>query len=272
LLKFITGKPLWVNILFSIVLVTVVLFLFLISLNFITRHGTTLTIPSVTGKSYAEATRILEDQGFEVQLQDSVYNDTAKALSVLRQFPEADEVVKTNRTVYLTINRSVPPSVEMPLLEGLSFRNAEIVLKQYGLKRGDTSYQNDIAKNSVLQQLLQNGERIKPGAKIQMGTVIDLVLGSGLGQDEFAMPDLFGLTFEEARNVIQANGLILGLVIPRESLPDTNAAFVYLQRPERYTVDRRIVRVRMGQSIDIFLQAEKPERQEPEPVPDQQQD
>jgi hypothetical protein len=37
------------------------------------------------------------------------------------QFPEADEVVKTNRTVYLTINRSVPPSVEMPLLEGLQY-------------------------------------------------------------------------------------------------------------------------------------------------------
>jgi hypothetical protein len=89
-----------------LILVTVVLLLFLVSLNVITRHGNTLTIPNVYGKSFVEATKILESQGFDVELQDSLYNDTAAALSVLRQFPEADEVVKRNRTVYLTINRS----------------------------------------------------------------------------------------------------------------------------------------------------------------------
>ena len=49
--------------------------------------------------SYDEAKKILESQGFDVEIQDSVYNDTAAALSVLRQFPAADEIVKVNRTV-----------------------------------------------------------------------------------------------------------------------------------------------------------------------------
>jgi beta-lactam-binding protein with PASTA domain len=262
-LKFITGKPLWVNIVFALVLVTVILLLFLLSLNIITRHGKTITIPSVTGRSYSEATKILEQQGFEVEIQDSVYNDTAKALSVLRQFPEADEVVKTNRTVYLTINRAVPPTIEMPLLEGLSFRNAQIVMKQYGLKMGDTSYRADIAKNSVLEQLY-NGNRIKPGTKIQMGSEIDLVLGSGLGQDEFGMPDLFGMSYAEAKIVIESNGLLLGLAIPDADVSDTNSAFVYQQRPDRFTPDRRITRVRQGQSVDLFLSLEKPERKQPD--------
>ncbi len=112
-----------------------------------------------------------------------------KLLSVLRQFPDADEYVKENRTVYLTINRSVPPNIEMPNLEGLSLRSAEIALKQYHLKLGDTTFKPDFAKNSVLEQWF-NGQRIKAGTKLPQGSTIALVLGSGLGTDEFAVPDL----------------------------------------------------------------------------------
>ena len=259
--KFITGKPLWVNILFSGMLIAAVLLLFLFSLNFITRHGSTLTIPSVMGKSFGEAKKILESKGFDVEIQDSIYNDTAAALSVLRQFPDADEVVKQNRTVYLTINRSLAPSIEMPSLEGLSLRSAEIVLKQYGLRIGDTSYRADLAKNSVLEQHLHKGDRIKPGTKIKMGSIIDLVLGTGLGLDEYAVPDVFGMPYQEARIVIESSGLMVGISIPDADVSDTSNAFVYQQRPERYTADRRLNRVRQGQSIDLFLSVKKPTRQ-----------
>ena len=256
--KFITGKPLWVNILFSMVIVAVLLSLFLLSLNFLTHHGRTLNIPSVTGRSYEEAKKILESQGFDVEIQDSVYNDTAAALSVLRQFPAADEVVKVNRTVYLTISRSVPPTIEMPQLEGLSYRQVEIVLKQYSLKLGDTSYRNDLARNAVLEQLF-NGQRIKPGTKISMGSTIDLILGSGLGQDEFGVPDLIGYTFAEAKILIETNGLIMGLPMIDSDVTDTAGAFVYQQRPERFTLDGRVNRIRQGQTVDLFLSKEKPE-------------
>ena len=66
---------------------------------------------------------MLETQGFEVEIQDSIYNDTASPAAVLRQFPDADALVKVNRTVYLTINRAIPPVIDMPNLEGLSFRS-----------------------------------------------------------------------------------------------------------------------------------------------------
>lgn len=261
MLKFITGKPLWVNILFSLVLVTLLLLLFLLSLNYITSHGSTLTIPAVTGKPYTEAKKILVKQGFEVEIQDSIYNDTAASLSVLRQFPEADEVVKRNRIVYLTINRSVAPSIEMPLLEGLSFRSAEIVLKQYNLKLGDTSYRADLAKNSVLEQRTHNGDRVKPGTKIRMGATIDLILGSGLGLDEFSVPDLFGMSYYEAKIAIESTGLIVGIAVPDADVTDTTNAYVKQQSPERYTADHRLNRVRQGQTVDLFLSIQKPTRQ-----------
>lgn len=261
--KFITGKPLWMNILFSIGAVFLLLLLFLFSLNLLTHHGKTLTIPSVTGKSFEQARKILEDQDFDVEIQDSIYNDTAAALSVLRQFPAADEVVKVNRTVYLTINRAVPPTIEMPLLEGLSLRNAELVIRQYGLRMGDTSYKADYAKNSVLEQLF-NGSRIKPGTKISMGSTISLVLGSGLGNDQFAVPDLIGMTYTEAKIIIESNGLSLNLAIPDADVTDTATAFVYRQQPERFTADGRVNRMRQGQTMDVFLSLQKPVRAVPD--------
>ena len=248
-----TGKPLWVHILTGIGLVLLLVVLFLQSLHWITRHDKTLIIPTVTGKSFADAKQLLESNGFEVEIQDSLYNDTAKPLSVLRQFPDAEAVVKVNRTVYLTINKAIAPLIEMPNLEGLSFRSAAIALKQYSLRLGDTSYRTDFAKNSVLEQQY-NGARIKAGTKIPQGSEISLILGSGLGMEDFSVPDLVGLTYNDAKVLLESNGLNVGIVIPNV---DPNA-YVGRQRPEHATPDGRVNRIRQGQSVDLWLQPDKP--------------
>lgn len=251
--KFLTGKPLWVHILTGIVLIFLLIVVFLQSLRWITRHDKTLTIPAVTGKSYADARKILEGKGFEVELQDSIYNDTAKPLSVLRQFPEAEALVKVNRTVYLTVNKAIAPLIEMPNLEGLSYRSAEIAMTQYGLKLEDTVYRTDFAKNSVLEQQY-DGERIKAGTKIPQGSLITLVLGSGLGHEDFSVPDLVGLTYNDAKVLLESNGLNVGAVMPAV---DPNQ-FVGRQSPEHFTPDGRVNRIRQGQLVDLWLQPEKP--------------
>lgn len=257
--KFITGKPLWVNILFSIVLVFVILFVFLLSLNFFTRHGKTLTIPSVTGMHFPDAQKNLEDNGFDIVIQDSVYIDTAAPLSVLRQFPEADAVVKENRTVYLTINRAVPPTIEMPNFINMTFRSAEMALKQYSLKLEDTLYKHDFARNAVLDQLY-SGESIRPGAKIKMGSSIVLVLGSGLGANEFSVPDLVGLTYLEAQTLLESNNLSRGAVVIAGNVTDTINAFVQNQRPARIGFEGRVNRIRPGHYIDIWIGVDRPVR------------
>jgi eukaryotic-like serine/threonine-protein kinase len=262
-----TGKPLWVHILTGIGIFILLIVVFLQSLHWITRHDKTLTIPAVTGKSFAEAKQILESKGFDVELQDSIYNDTAKPLSVLRQFPDAEALVKVNRTVYLTINKSVAPLIEMPNLEGLSFRSAEIAMTQYGLKLEDTLYRADFAKNSVLEQQ-NNGDRIKAGTKIPQGSPITLVLGSGLGHEDFSVPDLVGLTYNDAKVLLESNGLNVGTVIPAI---DPNA-FVGRQYPDHATPDGRVNRIRQGQSVDLWLQPDKPVKAGvPEEEPQQEQ-
>ncbi|PWT78465.1 MAG: penicillin-binding protein [Bacteroidetes bacterium] len=257
-LKFLTSRPLWVNMIAGVVILFLLLFIFLGSLDLITKHGKTMKIPLVTGKSYSDARKMLENQGFDVQIQDSIYYDTVPALQVIRQFPEADNQVKINRTVYLTINRAVPPMISMPNLVSMTFRNADMVLKRYGLKLADTVFKPDFAKNSVLDQMY-NGESIKPGTSIKQGSAITLVLGNGVGM-EFIVPDLFGLTYREARAALAESGLIAGSVVPDHTVTDTLNAFVKSQSPSRIDDNGKLNHIRQGEIVDLWLTAEKPVR------------
>ncbi len=267
--KFITERPLWVNVVVGILLATILFFIFLFSLNWLTDHGKSSSVPSVSGKTYEEAANILKKAGFDVEIQDSIYVDTMKANTVIKQIPEADEVVKSNRTVYLLISRAIPPMVEMPNLVGYSFRNAEMVLKHMDLRVGDTIFKPDFARNAVLEQHY-NGEEIKPGTQLRKGSTITLVLGDGVGKQEFAVPDIFGLTYCDAKSRLEASGITMGTVITNPDVSDTCAAFIFKQIPVRFDEEKKIQHIRSGQTMDVWLQLAKPARDTtaPEPKPD----
>src|ERR1044071_7160401 len=121
--RFITKRSFAINLLVAVALLLLIFFLFFISLGSITMHNETIRVPRVSGKPLAEATSILQQEGFGVSVQDSVYIDTMAPLSVVKQSPESEELVKIHRTIYLTVNRAQPPLIDMPDLRGFSFRS-----------------------------------------------------------------------------------------------------------------------------------------------------
>ncbi len=254
--NFITNRSFFVNLLAAMFLFATVFILFMYSLDWITHHGDFKTIPTVVGKDFNEAEKMLDDQGFTVVIQDSVYIDTAAPNSVIKQFPEPDAVVKINRNIYLTINRKVPPFVEMPNLIGYSFRNAEMILKNMGLRIADTLFRPDFAKNSVLVQMYE-GNEIGSGTKIQMGSGITLILGDGIGKNEFVVPEIVGMTYEEAKALLESNGISIGAIVS-DGISDTLNAFIYKQSPEKFDETGRILKIRPGQMMDIWLSVTKP--------------
>jgi beta-lactam-binding protein with PASTA domain len=265
--KIITNRPLWVNILAAFAILLLIFFLFLQSLNYFTHHGEYLKEPDVNKKHINDATVLLNKAGFEVFVQDSVYYDSVPPLTVVKQFPEPDASVKVNRTVYLTVNRAVPPFIEMPNLVGMSFRNATLELKARGLKLGDTIYQPDIARNAVLNQLYKN-TKIPPGTKITMGNTISLVLGAGVGNEDLPVPDLFAMSYEEATALLEANKIMLGSIVQDGNVQDTGAAYIFRQQPQRYNDDGTINRIRQGQMIDIWITPQKPIKKTTAPIGD----
>ena len=257
--SFITKKPLWQNILAGFMLSVFIVGAFLLLLNFITNHGEYLTVPEVKGKVYSAVVADLESKGFEVVVQDSIYVDSLAPNIIIKQFPDPEATVKVNRIIYLTINCTVPPTIAMPNLIGMSFRNAILELKSLGLKMGDTTYIPDMAKNAVKDQL-SGGNSIKPGSPIRMGSSIDLMIGAGLGGEEIPVPDLFGLTYPEAKLVMEVNGLNAGVVLMDDNFTDTTLGFVYWQNPMPYDALQNANKIRSGQLMDIKLSLVKPER------------
>ena len=160
--------------------------------------------------------------------------------------------MKVNRTVYVIINRFIAPDIAMPNIIGYTLRNAQYTLESAGLKLGDTTSRTDFAKNTVLV-ISFNGNEIKPGDKIKQGSKIDLVISSGRGVEEIAIPKLIGLSMAEARVLLQANGLDIGSAVPNADVKNMDDAFVYRQEPMPATG-----RIRAGQLIDVWLQVEKP--------------
>jgi beta-lactam-binding protein with PASTA domain len=255
---FVTKRSIWINLLTGFILMVLLLFLLSIILGPCTRHGKNKTVPYVVGKSFDQAKKILDDSGFDVEVSDSIYTDTIPKGSVLRQVPDGNSIVKISRTVYLTINRTVPPIVEMPNLIDFSFRNAELSLKNMGLKIGDTSYVEDFARNTVREQHFHKGDKIPPGTKIPQGTSIDLVLANGGGTVTFTVPNLIGMTYENARKFLESNGLSFLSITAEGSITDTANAYIVWQDPPRVGEDGRRITIKSGQAMSIRLNSIRP--------------
>jgi len=252
--NFITKRPLWVNILAAAVLTFLLLFLFLKMLGWITKHDVYLQVPDLLGKKTEEAISILEKQGFEVQIQDSVYTDTAARGVVLKQLPDPNSKVKINRTVFLTVNRVTLPMVDMPRLEGQSLNSALEILRRNHLFLEDTIFKPSFEAGSVLEQIYK-GARISERTKIQWGSRITLIVGSGLGEIRIPVPDLVNMTYQDAKTLLEQQGIMLASIIPYNNavIKDTASAYVAKQSPESVDEEKKPRYIQAGQVMDLWL-------------------
>ena len=251
-------KPLWVNILAGIGLVLVLLIVFFFSLGWITGNGKTEKVPNVIGLDVTAAEKNIKALGFDIVLQDSIYVDTLARNSILRQTPEADEVVKKGRTIFLTVNRVIAPQVDMPNLIGFSLKSAQTYLKVLGLRMGTINFVADRNKNVIVEQFLGNAP-IAPGTKIVSGTLINFTVGDGGASLGMEVPDLIGLTVGMAKMKILSMGLLVENITANSSIEDTASAFVIQQNPSTYssTLDSLGMPIKnvtiQGVAIDIVI-------------------
>jgi beta-lactam-binding protein with PASTA domain len=187
---------------------------------------------------------------FEV-LVDSTYEPKFKPLTVLKQMPDSGAGVKMGRTVFITVNKTIPPQTPMPDLagSGLSFRSAEMMLRNNKLILGDTIHKPYIAKDAVMEQRFK-GKEILAGTMIAMGSKIDLVIGDGLGITQFNVPDVIGMTTMEGSALLSGNGLVYA-VITEGVITDTASAIIYDQSPRPKNELLAPNRIKAGDIIDL---------------------
>ncbi len=131
------------------------------------------------------------------------------------------------------------------------------MLQRSHLRLEDTIFKPSFELGSVLEQQYK-GVRIPEKAKLQWGSRITLVIGSGLGGQQMMVPSLLGMTFREAKAYLQESGLNLGAVLPRSNVRDTANAFVYKQNPERFDEEKKPRYIQSGQIMDVWISVEMP--------------
>ena len=226
---------------------------FFTTLNCLTRHGEEVKIPDIRGKDINTAITQLKGMHFEV-ITDSTYEPDVKPLAVLKQVPDTGSVVKQGRTVFLTVNMVTPPHIPMPALVNLSFRSAEMLLRNNKLKLGDTTLKPDIAAGAVLEQLYK-GQPIKAGDQIAQGSKISLVIGDGLGNTNFNVPDLTNSSVMEARIILDQYNL-QGNLVPfdmQTQITDSESAMVVDQFPAPLTPTGEHNMIKAGSIIDLKI-------------------
>lgn len=250
MLKFIFNKIFLINIAILLLLVVVIMFSVDKLLDNYTNHGQSISVPSLEGLTENEVATLLADKELRYEILDSIFIDKKPKGVVVDQNPKAEALVKKNRKIYLTLTKINPPKISLPDVIGMSQRLAVAKIESYGLKV-KIQYKPSQHQGNVIDYLVKE-ERIKPNAKIALGSTITIVVGTGKGDGEVLVPYLLNLAFDEAEKQIQVSALSLGLEIYDESCKnaiDSANAKVYKQTPH-YGAESVL---NIGSAVDIYL-------------------
>jgi beta-lactam-binding protein with PASTA domain len=249
MIEFLKSRSFLFNVVLALLLIAGMLTCTYYWLDSYTNHGETIAVPDIRNKQIKAVEQFLAEHHLKLKVADSsVYIIDKPGGMIVEQDPAPASRVKENRTVYVTVTKMLAPQVKMPSVIDVSDRQAEAILLSYGLKTGERTYKPDLAKNAVLEVQL-NGRTLKPGDEIPKGSVIDFVLGDGIGSTDVSVPSLINLTYEEARFSLHASSLSIGAVIYNADVKDTLNAVVYRQDPEAGDS----LHLKQGESVDIYL-------------------
>ena len=174
--NFIFSKAFWFNILGIILFFVLAVVILMFSLKSYTRHGESVTVPTVVGMDADEAIAMLKNENFNYEVIDTLLIDSLPKGVVVEQNPVKESLVKHGRTVYMKINTSDDILVKMPQFVGEQYKVLDVKLKHAKLKRGRITWQKDgEVKNIVLKQMYK-GRPIEPGTEIEQGSRIDFVV------------------------------------------------------------------------------------------------
>lgn len=250
-MKKISGKLTFLlcNLLIAIVLIGGISYGVLSWLGSYTQHGSFIAVPAFNDFLPEEAHAIARKARLRVQVIDSLYDENAKPGAVVEQYPAAGSHVKENRLIHLTVNARSPEKVVFPNLQNAAYRQTLQTLQVRGFRIGHIEYVPSEFKNLVLA-LKNNDREVQPGEMLSKGAVIDIVLGSGEGNNLVFVPRFTGKRLREAIDMARKAYLNIGEIIPDGSITrqtDQTTAFVYGQNPDTTQM------VEAGTPIEFYI-------------------
>jgi beta-lactam-binding protein with PASTA domain len=175
--QYLKTKTFWAHI--GLMLVTFIVFIFLVKilLNIYTRHGKEIELADYTNKSIKD----IQDEKVDIIVIDSIFNEDLPPLTIVNQYPEPGMKVKPGRKVYVTVVSNSYEKVPLPDLTDVTLRAATLQLQAYGFQIGRIEQVPSIGQTVIA--IKQNGREIPWGTYLKKGSVVDIVIGSGMQEN-----------------------------------------------------------------------------------------
>jgi eukaryotic-like serine/threonine-protein kinase len=157
-----------------------------------------VAVPDVVGRKSATAAQILQNQGFEVNVEN-VRSDDVPADRVTTQRPQPKQEADEGSTVTIIVS-SGPGDATIPFVRGSPQDQATKKLKAAGFKVDvRKEYNEDVAKGKVIETSPAEGQQLT------RGTSVTLVVSRGPRQVE--LPDVVGKNRDDAEAQLEDLGV-----------------------------------------------------------------
>lgn len=213
------------------------------TLTFVIKSEGSVIVPNLVDKDIVTVLELLTGLGLNTKIGGAEYNQKIPQDYVISQAIPPGTEIKKGRDIRVILSKGAR-TVPVPDVTGLSERQARIVLGKAGLDIGKISntYFEAIERSLIITQSPQ------AGAEIPRAEPVDLLVSLGPEPHAIAMPEIKGLTLDEAILLIEQNNLILNEIksVPHETAPiDTIVAQypaagnrVFTRSPINVTINR----------------------------------
>ncbi len=226
-----------------------------------TKHGKSYEVDKFIGMQLPDALESAKKHEFNLVILDSTYIFNKEPGLILEQNPAPGSRVKENRTIYISVTKTIPDEVVLPDLVGnYDATNYARKLQRKGLKSqiGQEIFDQNLAPNTILY-ISYKGKKytdddITKGIKVPEGEMIDLIVTKRTS-DVVDIPDLKCMQYSEAKFLLSSYNLALGSVVNDATVKDEKQAFVWKQTPSFYNGKM----IKKGALVDLYLTQFRPD-------------
>lgn len=205
----------------------------------------TKTVPDVIGLNIEEASEILEELGFAVQIEKE-YSNLIAENGVVSQNKDPESELAVGETITLVVSMGQDPTKQdeqtlsvVPNLVGLKYQDAVKAAQEAGfvISIKSKEYSDKYDKDIVMSQ------SIKANTEVMTGNTIELIVS--LGIQKAKVPDVQFKTEAEAREMISKSGFIVS--IKYQNSETVAAGVVISQNPAPKTT------LEIGKTVEIIV-------------------
>lgn len=173
--------------------------------------GMEIEIPSLVGQNINEVTDSYKNSNFEIVVAQRVNDATVEKDVIISQTPNAGQKVKKDKIKIEVVVSNGAKSITLENYKGKEEREVTMKLEQQGIK---VTVQKKNDDNMPVGYIIETNPG--PGATVKTGSEVTLYVSEG-GGGKVTVPNLVGLTLDQAKREIQESNLTLGDVNYQDS-------------------------------------------------------